>query len=84
MGRPKKKKTEPTDVELEIINATMQGQMYAVKDRERREALRVLARMKELELKFGRLVAKGKATRTTTDEMNGKRTAYRRDWNAQI
>lgn len=84
MGRPKKKKTEPTDVELEIINATMQGQMYAVKDRERREALRVLARMKELELKFGRLVAKGKATRTTTDETNGKRTAYSRDWNAKI
>ncbi len=83
MGRPKKKKNEPTDVELEIINATMQGQMYAVKDRDRREALRVLAKMKELELKFGRLAAKGKATRTTTDEMNGVRVSYSRDYETE-
>lgn len=83
MGRPKKKKNEPTDVELEIINVAKQGQMYAVKDHNRREALCALAKMKDLELKFMRLAAKGKATRTVTDEPNGKRIAYSRDWNAK-
>lgn len=72
------------NVELDLINATMQGQQYAIADRERREALRVLEKMKVLENKFGRLAAKGQATRTTSDEMNGTRVSYSRNLSTSI
>lgn len=80
MSRPAKKQ----DTECDIINATMQGQQYAIADRERREALRVLEKMKVLERKFGRLAAEGQATRTTSDEMNGTRVSYSRNLSTSI
>lgn len=66
------RKKRDGDVDAAIINTTMQGSCYANANRERREALRVLAAMKEREAKL-----KAAATPTTKEQVTkGVRTSY--------